>query len=359
MLSVITDKRRKSGNFRHPLPEILFVIFSAALCGFEDWEMIEYYGKSQLEWLRLYYPYKNGCPSHDTMERLFATIEPKEFEKLLQELVHLVIGLETTTQIAIDGKRIRNSYDTYSGKPALHVVSAFATNEGLVLGQEKTEDKSNEITAIPILIEALDIENSVISIDAMGCQKDIVEKILKKKGDYLIAVKGNQKTLYEEIEQAFISQNPKDSNTTNDFGHGRIEKRDCKIICDMKFIDESVNWEGLKTVLKIDSERFIKVSKKTEKETRYYISSKETTAEEFNKLVRNHWKIENQLHWMLDVVFNEDAKRKRRGNSASNMNTLCKIVLPILKRNQTKKSIKNKRNMAALDPFFRDSLLNF
>jgi predicted transposase YbfD/YdcC len=359
MLAVITDKRRQSGNFKHPLPEILFVIFSAALCGFEDWEMIEYYGKSQLDWLRLYYPYKNGCPSHDTMERLFATIEPSEFEKLLQELVHLVIGLNTTAQIAIDGKRMKGSYDTFKGTPALHMVTAFATNEGLSLGQEKTEDKSNEITAIPKLIEALDIDGSVISIDAMGCQKDIVEKILAKKGDYLIAVKGNQKTLYEEVEQAFISQNPLDTNISNDFGHGRVEKRVCKIICDMKFIDEAVKWGGLKTVVQIESERFIKVSKKTEKETRYYISSKVTTAEEFNKLVRNHWRIENNLHWMLDVVFNEDSKRKRKGNSASNMNTLCKIVLPILKKNQDKKSIKNKRNMAALDPFFRDSLLNF
>lgn len=359
MLSKVKDKRRKTGNFRHPLPEILFLVFSAVLCGYDEWELIELYGINQIEWLRLYFPYAHGTPSHDTMERLFASIEIKEFEKLLEETFLLLTQETNTSLVAIDGKRIRGSYDTNTNKPALHMVSAFATQSGLVMGQERTKDKSNEITAIPILIQTLNLEGALVSIDAMGCQREIATKILDKKADYLLAIKKNQESLYDEIEQAFISQEPIDINVNNSFGHGRVETRTCKIVKDLKFVDEAIHWKGIKTIIKIESERYMKSNGKTERETRYYISSKDASALQFNDYVRGHWAIENNLHWMLDVVFGEDFKRKRKGNSAHNMNTLYKIVLPILKQNPIKHSIKRKRALASMNPLFRDELLNF
>jgi predicted transposase YbfD/YdcC len=359
LLHSLTDYRRKSGNFKHTLPEILFLVFSAVLSGYDDWQSIVLFGSYQKEWLQLYFPYKNGIPSHDTIERLFALIDTKEMDTLLGKLFELLLQNELVDHIAIDGKRICGSYNTANDTPALHMLSAFATQHGIVIGQKQTDKKSNEIKAIPQLIEYLDIKGGLVSIDAIGCQKEIAKQIIDKRGDYLFGLKKNQKTLYEEVEQAFLSQNPLDTHIQNDFGHGRIEKRTCSIIRDMKFVDESENWTGLTTLIRIESERHDKAKNNDESEIRYYMSSKTDNAEAFNRYVRDHWKIENNLHYMLDVVFDEDQKRKRKGNSAYNMNTVYKTVLPILKKDPLKASIQNKRGVAALDPCYRSFLLCF
>jgi len=350
-------RRTNKGNLCYPLTEIVFLVISAVISGSNDWTSIEVFGKSQLEWLRKFFPYKSGIPSHDTLGTVFALIDSQNFNDCFVKWINLVVNLSDEEIIAIDGKRLRGSYDTASGKAAIHMVSAFAATNGICLGQVATDKKSNEITAIPKLLELLDIKGCIITIDAMGCQKKIAEEIRKKEADYLFGVKGNQEELSEQVQKIFSIEKGAIDQIT-DCGHGRVETRKCTVIDNLTFLDGKEEWKDLKSVIKIESERFNKLSGIKSNETRYYISSLKSTPEKFNQIVRKHWSIENNLHWVLDVTFNEDKSRKRKDNSALNFNIITKIAMSMIKEDTDKKtSMVKKRYKAALDQKYREIIL--
>ena len=353
------DPRRTSkGNLKHPLVEIIFLVISAVISGANDWDSIEIFGQQQIDWLRKFFPYKNGTPSHDTLSRFFAALDHKYFSQYFLEWTNSVCKIAHGEVVAIDGKRIRGSYDTSSGKAAVHMVSAFAAHNNLCLGQVKTQDKSNEITAIPQLLEMLSIKGATVTIDAMGCQKAIAEKILQKDAHYLLAVKDNQPELSEQVEKLFTMQKVENMNKHVDCGHGRVETRICSVIDDFRFFDDCQSWPGLKSVVKIQTERYTKLTGKTEYQTRYYISSLSADATYINHAVRDHWAIENKLHWVLDVQFQEDSSRKRTGNSASNFNIISKVALGLIEKVETKRQSKRgRRHMAAFGTKFREEVL--
>jgi len=353
------DKRRRSkGNFKHELLDIVFLVVSATVSGCNDYESIEVFGESQLDWLRKYYPFKNGIPSHDTINRVFSLLDPKVFGQYFIEWTQEICELSRGELVSIDGKTVRRSHDKKHGKSAIHIVSAYAEKNRVCLGQIQTSEKSNEITAIPELLDLLYLEGTVVSIDAMGCQKKIVESIRTKKADYLIAVKNNQKSLYEEIENLFVVTKPSSESVLHDIDHGRAEIRKCTVIDDLSFLDERKNWKDLKAIVRIETETVEKASKISRKEKRYYITSSSGNATEINKNVRGHWSVENNLHWILDVVFGEDQSRRRNGNSAANFNIISKIALALIERIPHKKSKRQRRFKAGFDHEFRELVLN-
>ncbi|CAD5287542.1 transposase [Imperialibacter sp. EC-SDR9] len=359
ILGQMKDPRRTSkGNLKHSLIDILFLVVSAVVSGCNDWESIEVFGESQLEWLRKFYPYKHGIPSHDTMNRVFSALDPKVFGEKFIEWTQQVCKLTEGELVAIDGKTIRRSYDSHREQAAFHVVSAYAAKNRICLGQVLTSQKSNEITAIPALLDMLFLKGTTVTIDAMGCQKSVVEKIVSKKADYLIAVKNNQKTLFEQIDKLFTITQPASVDEQTGIDHGRVEARKCTIITDLTFFDESKAWAGIKGVVKIETERHIKSSGVTTKESRFYITSHQGQAAKINQMVREHWSIENKLHWMLDVVFGEDSSRRRTGNSATNFNIISKVALALIERTPHKKSKRQRRFKAGFDPVFREKVLN-
>ena len=278
-------------------------------------------------------------------------LNPRKFEKLFAQwsasLKDKDIDLEL---IAIDGKTARGSKDTFHGKSPIHLVNAWAGHSQLVLAQCKSEGKSNEITTIPLLLEILDIEGSIVTIDAMGTQTKIAEDIVERKGDYILALKRNQKELREETESIFKVQKPKSTDETTEKGHGRIETRKCEVIDDLEFLYGKEKWKGLKSIVRITSQRTF--HNKIENETRYYISSLETTAPKFNQYIRMHWGVENSVHWTLDMTFREDQQRKRNGKAAQNFSLVNKIALNILKKDDSKGSLKSKRLRAGWDNRF-------
>lgn len=355
------DPRRiTKGNFKHELIEIIFLVISAVVSGCNDWETIAVFGESQLKWLRKYYPYKNGVPSHDTINRVFSAMDSKVFGSYFIKWTQEICKLSDGEIVAIDGKTIRRSYDKHSGQSAIHIVSAYAQKNRLCLGQVQTEEKSNEITAIPELLELLYLEKATVTIDAIGCQKEIVKKIVKeKKADYVIAVKNNQKSLYGQIEKLFSITNPASESVEHHSDHGRVETRKCSIIDNFTFMDDCEDWEGLRSIIKVESQRHFKSDGRTETETRFYISSHKADARQINAVIRNHWSVENNLHWMLDVVFAEDISRRRAGNSAANFNIISKIALGLIERSPYKnKSKRQRRFKAGFDPTFRENVLN-
>ena len=345
--ALLKDPRRTTkGNLIYPLNEILFLVMSSVLCGHSDYICIEDFGEQNLEWLRKYFPYSNGTCSHDVIGRLFQKIDYDCFSQCFSNWAKQTYHLTEAELIAIDGKRIRGSYD--SNKLATHIVSAYLSSSNITIGQVATEEKSNEITAIPELLDKIDIQGAVVSIDAMGCQKEIAEKIISKKADYLLAVKDNQKDLHSQLKRMFTLKLSTTSHTSKDFDHGRIEKRTCKVIDDTSWVCRMGQWEGLSSLVMIETERIIKNTGQMEKQTRYYISSLLADAALISNAIRSHWGIENKLHWTLDVVFQEDKSRKRAGYAAENFSTVTKIVLNILKQKNDHKgakrlSVKTKR----------------
>lgn len=336
------------------------LVVSAVLCGANEWDEIELFGRNQEDWLRKYGTFKFGIPSHDTINRVFSAIDPKEFGKCFSEWIGALAQLSDKEVVAVDGKKICNSLDKAKGQAALHMVSAFAAQSGLCLGQTATLAKSNEITAIPELLSLLDITGSIVTIDAMGCQKAIASKIIAQGAGYILAVKGNQLSLEEGIGDTLRFEKPCDTHSDVDCGHGRIETRQCSVFQNIQHIEKAVEWDELKTIIRIDSKRVIKSTGELSSQARYYISSMTGTAKQFNQWVRSHWAIENNLHWMLDVAFREDYSRKRQGHAAQNFNTITKLVLSILVRDKSfKASCKRKRLRAALNTEYRERLLGF
>ncbi|WP_152001204.1 ISAs1 family transposase, partial [Imperialibacter sp. EC-SDR9] len=310
------------GNLRYPLVEVMFLVISAVVSGANDWVVIEEFGKGQLEWLRRFFPFKYGIPSHDTLGRIFAGLESEQFNACFRQWVNQISKSSGGQVVAIDGKRMRGSYDKSADQSAIHMVSAYAAKDHLCLGQVTTEHKSNEITAIPQLLKVLVLEDCIVTIDAMGCQQAISQQIIDKRANYILGVKENQKGLLNQVEKVFTITAPEDKFTSNSVDHGRVETRTCSVISNFQFFDDYQDWPGIKSLIKVEAQRYMKDSGKTEASIRYYISSLTQSAQQINTAIRDHWAIENKLHWVLDVVFNEDASRKRKGNSAANFNVI-------------------------------------
>ena len=261
--------------------------------------------------------------------------------------------------MAIDGKRLRGSYDRAFGQPALHIVSAFGAEAGVCIAQKSCDAKSNEITTIPEILAQID-KGSIISIDAMGCQKNIAEKIIDNGSDYILAVKQNQAELHQQVKKMFEINKRPSINQTVDIGHGRIETRKCTVANNLKFMDVAPEWKGLKSVVKVDTERIIKLTSEVETNTRYYISSRDFDACKFNQYIRKHWAIENNLHWVLDEVFNEDKSRIKKGNSPENFNIIAKIAMALLIKSKKKNlGFDEIRAGASWSCDFRNNILRF
>jgi predicted transposase YbfD/YdcC len=338
-----TKDPRIERNKEHLLEDIIFITIASVICGAETWNDIEAYGKQKKEWLKCYLKLPNGIPSHDTFNRVFAAIDPVEFETCFLDWIKAVAQLTDGEVVSIDGKTIRGSKKTGS-KSAVHMVSAWANANQLALGQVKVDDKSNEITAIPKLLEVLALKGCIVTIDAMGCQTAIVDKIISKEADYVIAVKGNQGLLEEGIKDTVRFCKPVSVWDDMDVGHGRVETRKCFIYTDFSHIENHHQWNKIHGVVKIESTRYIKATAMEQTETRFYITSMEPNAEKIARSIRSHWGIENNLHWILDVAFHEDQSRKREGYAAQNFAMINRIALNLIKNEQSKKrSVKGKR----------------
>jgi predicted transposase YbfD/YdcC len=352
--SDLTDPRQAHKTV-HSLNNILTITMCAVICGADNYKDVEAFGKSKEKWLKTFLDLPSGIPSHDTLGRVFSLIDPEQLEKCFQSWV-ASIAEEIKGIVAIDGKTLRHSFDTATGKSAIHMVSAWASDLGLVVGQLKTEAKSNEITAIPKLLELLELKGCIVTIDAMGCQKEIAKKIRESDSDYIFALKGNQHGLQEEVYEIF--QNAHDSNFdglqwseyhSEEKSHGRQENRHCWVILHPDELKRVNEWQDLNAIIMIES-----ISQKAgyeeEREYRFYISSLETDAEQFAKSIRSHWGIENSLHWVLDVAFREDESRIRAGFASENFSLIRRLALNLLKRESSAKTgVKNKRLRAGWD----------
>lgn len=338
---------------QHELLDILFLSISAILCGAEGWEEIEDFGRAKIDWLQRYFPFKNGIPKHDTIARVLSRLEPEALQKSFISWVNEACELTNGEVVAIDGKTVRRSFKNGDRKSAIHMVSAWACQNNLVLGQQKVNEKSNEITAIPALLELLEIKGCIITIDAMGCQRVIAESIVSQGADYVLALKENQGALSDEVkwlfEQPAHIELKEQVAEEVDSGHGRIETRRCRQIeVNQKSLTTIGRWAKLKTIIEIQSTREIGNNRTFEK--RYYISSLALDAQKASDAVRSHWAVENKLHWVLDVSFREDDSRIRRGNGAEVMSTFRRLTLNLLKKNTScKASMKRKRKIALMD----------
>lgn len=336
------DDPRISRKKLYPLDEILLVALCGVICGAEGWTDFVLFGKEKLDFLKTYLPFANGIPSRLTYARVFCILNPENFKECF---INWVKSFQKTVQnvISIDGKTLRHSFDTAKDKPAIHMISAFASEARLVLGQQKVDDKSNEITAIPELLKLLDIKGSIITIDAMGCQKRIAKTIVEKEADYVFSLKKNQGNLFDDVKTFFEFERKEKFRDTNfDYHeklnkeHGRIESRKCWVSSQIDWIDQKDKWVGLNTIAMIESTRTIKG--KTTKETRYFIASLPQNAKLFASAVRSHWGIENSLHWILDMTFREDESRIREGNSTENMAIIRHTALNMLQNVKKKES---------------------
>lgn len=348
----LTDPRVERTK-AHLLEDIIFLTIAAVICGAETWNDIEDYGKAKEPWLRQYLKLPNGIPCHDTFNRFFSALDPDEFERAFLSWIKDISELTDGDVVSIDGKTICGSRDGDS-KRAIHIVSAWSKANQLSLGQIKVDEKSNEITAIPKLLEVLALHGCIVTIDAMGCQREIAAKIREKGADYILAVKGNQGCLEEDVKLTVRLTKPESEWVEDSFGHGRIEQRKCTLYNNLSSVGNAEAWKDLHAVVKIEATRYFKSNGKEEKETRLYITSSKKNAEVIGKAVRSHWGIENNLHWQLDVSFNEDDSRKRAGYAAQNFSMLNRIALNMIKHEQSKKrSVRGKR----LDAGWNDDYL--
>ena len=341
---------------RHLLADILFVTICAVLSGADSWTEVELFGWAKLEWLRRFIPLFNGIPSHDTFGRVFARLDPVQLEKCFLQWISALAEATAGRLIAIDGKTIRRSFDKAGGKKAIHMVSAWCDANHLVLGQVATEEKSNEITAIPHLLEMVDVRDAVVTIDAMGCQKAIAEKIVEQKGHYVLQLKENQPTLHARVKETFdeltgrgIPCVPWRYHEETNAGHGRIETRRIWTTDWTDWYQERAEWAGLKSFVCVESTRRIGDHCSTER--RYFISNLDgRDAVAMLGYVRGHWGIENKVHWSLDVTFREDTLRNRVGHSAENLSRIRRLALNLLRRDKScKVGAKGKRLRAALE----------
>lgn len=328
------------------LLDIIIIAICAVICGANDWEALAAFGRAKEEWLRTFLRLPNGIPSADTFERVLAQLDPKQFQAGFISWVQAISHLTEDEVVAIDGKTVCGSRDRSQGKQAIHLVSAWASQNRLVLGQVKVDDKSNEITAIPELLQLLVLHGCIVTLDAMGCQTEIAALIIEQEGDYALALKKNQGHLYQEVERLFndaltdpTHSIPFQTHQTVEKGHGRLEKRQCWTISRpdyIHYLDPQGRWTGLQTVVRIESQRRL-AEGSTTRPVRYYLSSLVGDPQLLNRVIRTHWEIENQVHWVLDVAFREDDSRIRQEHAAENLAVIRHIALNLLKQERSLK----------------------
>lgn len=352
---------RQPGKVTYPLKEVLLLCLVAVLAGAEAITDIARFGERKLDFLRRFLPFQHGTPAHDHLGDILATLDAEKFQQCFAAWVAALTGLSTDV-IAFDGKTSRRSGDKKGAKGPLHVVSAFAARQRLVLGQLKVAEKSNEIVAIPKLLDMLAIEGAIVTIDAMGCQRNIAKKIVDKGADYVLALKGNQGTLCEDVALFAIEQKAvgfRDTKVsrheTVDGEHGRIETRTYTVMHDVAWLQERHDWPGLKGVVMVESER--EIGDRIERETRFYITSLVWLASQVGPVVRSHWAIENSLHWVMDMVFRDDECRVRTDHAPANFTTLKHMAYNLIRRAPGKDSFRLKRKVVAWDDEFLASLI--
>ena len=355
----LKDPRRRHRRLHH-LQDIIVIALCAVIAGAQDWQAIETFGRKRRAWLQRFLELSNGIPSHDTFERVFDRIKPQAFQACFRAWVQAVSASLKIKHVAIDGKTLRSSGSAKLGP--LHLVSAWATAQHLSLGQVAVEAKSNEITAIPVLLELLDLQGALVTIDAMGCQKAIARKIVDQGGHYALTVKDNQEHLLEDIQQVFLKAFDTDfagldydTYETRERGHGRDEYRCYTVLHTTEGIRHASDWADLTTIGLCYSER--SVQGKTTTEVRYFIGDKRVSAKYYGTGLRNHWGIENNLHWQLDVNFGEDHNRVQKRQAAENLALLRRLTLSLLQTHPAKLSVAKKRFAAALDPDFLEEIL--
>ena len=360
----ITDPRVERTK-KYPLNEIILLIITAAISGCTGWKSIKDFGDEKVEWLRKFLPYEQGIPADDTIARVVRRLCPKMFKQCFYEWTQAIAKKVNSGIIPIDGKTVRGSHDNDRSQSPIHMVSAWSDHNRLVLGQEKVAEKSNEITAIPKLLELLDIENCIVTIDSMGCQKAIAEKVIEKKGDYIFGLKGNQGSLHEDVKAFFECaietdfQGVKhDYSSDIDAAHGRIETRECwavRVNEYKKSFRTLKDWRKIETIVMVRSTREIK--SKTTTEIRYYITSCSADANFLNKAIRAHWGIES-VHWVLDITFREDESRIRKGDGPENIAMLRHLALNAMKKfTGIKDSVASKIRRAMFSDQIREDVL--
>lgn len=353
----LPDPRRER-NQEHPLLSILAIAICGAISGADNWVDIEAYGKAKQDWLSTWIGLPNGIPSHDTFGRVFRFMNPQAFQERFISWIRQLGSMAAGEVVAMDGKQMRGAKDIPHGKEGLYMVSAWAVEQGIVLGQRKVDEKSNEITAIPELLDVLAVDGCVVTIDAMGCQTEIAEKIVNQNADYMLAVKGNQGTLAEDIidlfagfEQAHWQAVNHDYYKTVNKNHARLEIRECWVVSQpeyLAYVRRFSEWKALHSLIKVVSQR--QLNGKTTTKTRYFISSLNATAQRCLAICRDHWHIENDLHWVLDVAFAQDHNRTHKDHAPENLAVLQHIALILLKQeDSTYASVKTKRLRAGWD----------
>jgi predicted transposase YbfD/YdcC len=348
-LSTVEDFRMEK-KCLHKLSDILFIGLLTFLSSGEDYEDMVLFAKTHRDFLQDYLSLPNGIPSHDTFRRVFSILDADILRKCLNDYGKDMISILSEKQICLDGKKLRGVSPASRGNRGLYILNAWVAENRICIGQKRIEDKSNEITALPALIEELDINQAVVSIDAIGCQREIAKQITEKGGHYLLSLKKNQGELYDHTVGGFKACASESVCETWEYDHGRYETRRCSIISAQKALlcENLEQWSGLKTLIRVESTRNIKGLETTE--IRYYISSEQgENAKYFNQLVRGHWGIENHLHWHLDVSFKEDASRVRTANAPENLSTLRKLALQLITEQKDKLSMRKRRLKAAYD----------
>lgn len=362
--SVIQDPRIERTK-RHLLIDIITITICAVISGAETWNDIELFGKCQYKWFKKFLRLTNGIPSHDTFNRVFAQLEPEELQNCFLKWVKSISSLTEGDIVAIDGKTLRHSYDKNNGQSAIVMVSAWAKKNGLVLGQRKVDKKSNEITAIPELLKVLSLKGAIVTLDAMGCQKNIVAQIVAKEADYVITLKKNQGGLYQRVDDLFKEALSSPENPDRysyyipeESGHGRGEIRCYQVLNNIQnLVDPNEEWKKLNSLCRVQYSRTLK-NGKTKLETRYFITSLSHKAEQLSHSIRGHWSIENNLHWVLDVEFSEDDSRIRKDNAPENLAIIRHIALNVLNQDKSEQgSIRSKRNRAGWDNEYLENIL--
>ena len=354
------EDHRVMGMVTYPLDEVLLTTLVGLLCRADDFDEIELLGQEQLSWLRQFLPFKDGIPQAQTFRKIFRLLDPQGLEKAfaswVADLQNQISGV-----VAIDGKTLRGSKHDTGGKDALHLVSAYAHEAGLVIGQRAVDAKSNEITAIPELLDLLILTGAIVTIDAMGTQKNITAKIKERKADYVLALKGNQGTLHDDVADFFddpVLSAGCPAHMSTSVGHGRVEERVCRTVDVRSWLTERhPDWAGLTSIAEVTATRTDKKTGEISTETRYYISSLPPDPVVIATACRSHWSIENNLHWQLDVTFREDACRTRKDHAPLNFAIIRHAALNMLKRDPSKMSLKRKRLKAAVNKEFRKTLL--
>jgi predicted transposase YbfD/YdcC len=350
----VTDPRVERTRL-HGLLDILVIAICAVISGADSWVEMEAYGNAKEQWLRQFLALPHGVPSHDTFGRVFARLKPEELQRCFLRWIQAVSEVTQGEVVAIDGKTLRRSFDRAAGKGAIHMVSAWASANRMVLGQQAVDEKSNEITAMPALLRLLEIKGCIVTIDAMGCQKAIARTIVEQEADYVLALKANHGFLYDEVQRFFrwarqrqFAEVSHQYYHTVDGEHGRIEERHYWLVSELGWLAEKQEWAGLRSIGLVERQRT--VDGVTTVEERYYLTSLAGDGEQFGHAVRTHWGIENGLHWVLDVVFQEDQSRLRHDHAAQNFAVLRHLALSLLRREQTcPNGIKVKRLKAAWD----------